>query len=87
MEKNSGVAQQVLKEQPKAYSTHCHSHSLSLSIKDANKQSRILNDVIAFSSDGDYDDFEQATFLSKLSVTRLTVRAIVFNKICKNVYR
>ena len=114
MEKNSGVAQQVLKEQPKVYSTHCHSHSLSLSIKDANKQSRILNDImgtlgeitvlvkfspkrekvlgvineyIAFSSDGDYDDFEQATSLSKLSVTRLKVRAIVFNKVCKNVYR
>ena len=82
--KNSGVAQQILKEQPKALSIHCHGHSLSLSIKDANKQCKILNDAmgtvgeitvlikfspkrekmlwainknIAFSSDGDDDDF------------------------------
>ena len=46
MGKNSGVAQQILKEQPKALSTQCHGHSLSLSIKDANKQRRILNDVM-----------------------------------------
>ena len=110
--KNSGVAQQILKEQPKALSTHCHGHSLSLSIKNANKQCRILNDVmgtvgeitvlinfspkrekmlgainenIASSSDGNDDYFEQATSLSKLSVTRWTVRT--FNKVCKNVYR
>ena len=46
MGKNSGVAQQILKEQPKGLSTHCHGHSLSLSKKDANKQCRILNDVM-----------------------------------------
>ena len=44
--KNSGVAQQILKEQPKALSAHYHSHSLSLSIKDANKHCRILNDIM-----------------------------------------
>ena len=87
MEKNSGAAQQILKEQPKALPTHCHGHSLSLSIKDASKQCRILNNVmgaigeitvlikfspkrekmlgainknIAFSSDGDDDDFEHS---------------------------
>ena len=42
--KNSGVAQQILKEQSKALSIHCHGYSLRLSIKDANKQCRILND-------------------------------------------
>ena len=47
MGKNSGVAQQILKEQPKALSTHCHGHWLSLSIKYANKQWRILIDVIS----------------------------------------
>ena len=106
MGKNSGVAQQILKEQPKALSTHCRGYSLSLSIKAANKQCRILNDVMgtgvlikfspkrekmlgainestAFSSDGDDDNFEQATSLSKLSVTRWTVHAKVF----KNCYK
>ena len=114
MGKNSGVAQQILKEQPKALSTHCHGHSLSLSIKDANKQCRILNDFmgtvgeiavlikfspkqekmhgainenVAFSCDGDDDDFELATSLSKLSLTCWAVCANAFKKVCKNVYR
>ena len=42
MGKKSGVAQQILKEQPKALITHCHGHSLSLSIEDANKQCWVL---------------------------------------------
>ena len=46
-----------------------------------------INEIIAFSSNGDDDDFEQATSLSKLSVTCLTARANAFNKVCKNVYR
>lgn len=46
MGKKSGVAQQILKDQPKAHVIHCHGHSLSLSIKDANKQCRILSEVI-----------------------------------------
>ena len=57
MGKKTGVAQQILKEQPKALITHCHGHSLSLSGKDANKQCRILSEtmgkagkVIAWSS-------------------------------------
>ena len=45
MGKKSGVARQILKEQPKALITHCHGHSLSLSIKDANKQCRILSET------------------------------------------
>ena len=38
-----GVAQQILKEQLKAITTHCHGNALSLSIKDANEQCRILS--------------------------------------------
>ena len=46
MGKRSGVAQQILKDQPKALVTHCHGHSLSLAIKDANKPCSILNEVM-----------------------------------------
>ncbi|MEM6831946.1 MAG: hypothetical protein AAF551_15655, partial [Bacteroidota bacterium] len=46
MGKNSGVAKQILKEQPKALVTHCHGHSLSLSLKDANKLCRILSEIM-----------------------------------------
>ena len=46
-----------------------------------------INENTAFSSDGDDDDFEQATSLSKLSVTHWTARANAFNKVCKNGYR
>ena len=105
MGKKSGVAQQILKELPKALITHCRGHSLSLSIKDANKQCRILsetageiivlikfsqkrermlgaiNEKIEVSSDGDNDLFEKVTALSKLSVTRWTIRANAFNKV------
>ena len=42
--KKSGVAARILKEQPKALPTHCHAHSLSLSVKDAYKNVKILND-------------------------------------------
>ena len=114
MGKNSGVTQQILKEQLKALSTHCHGQSLSLSIKYVTKQCRILNDVmgtvgeitvlikfspkpekmlgainenITFSNDGGDDDFEQAAYFSKLSVTRKTFHANAFNKVCKNIYR
>ena len=46
-----------------------------------------INENIAFSSNGDDDDFEQATSLLKLSVTCWTVCANAFNKVGKNVYR
>ena len=46
MGKRSGIAQQVLKDQPKSRVTHCHGHSLSLAIKDANKLCSILNEVM-----------------------------------------
>ena len=46
MGNRSGVAQQILKDQPKALVTHCHGHSLSLVIKGANKLCSILNEVM-----------------------------------------
>ena len=46
MGKRSGVAQKILLIQPKALVTHCHGHSLSLAIKDANKLCSLLNDVM-----------------------------------------
>ena len=44
--KKSGVAALILEEQPKALPTHCHAHSLSLSVKDMCKNVKILNDTM-----------------------------------------
>lgn len=44
--KKSGVAARILKEAPKALSTHCHAHSLSLSLKDTCSNVKILNDTL-----------------------------------------
>ena len=44
--KKSGVAKQILDIQPKAFATHCHYHSLSLSVKETTKESKILSDTI-----------------------------------------
>ena len=44
--KNSGVATKILNEVPKALPTHCHAHSLSLSIKNTCQNVKILNDVM-----------------------------------------
>ena len=41
----SGVAKQIKAMQPKALETHCHGHTLSLSVKDMSKQCKLL-DVI-----------------------------------------
>ena len=37
--KKSGVAMQIKELQPKAHYTHCHGHSISLSVKEVTKQS------------------------------------------------
>ena len=42
-----GVAKQLQDIQPKVYITHCHRHSLSLSIKDTTKNCRILADAMS----------------------------------------
>ena len=44
--KNSGVAAKILNEVPKALPTHCHAHSLSISIKITCQNVKILNDVM-----------------------------------------
>lgn len=44
--KKSGVAAKILNEVPKALPTHCHAHSLSLSIKSTCQNVKILNDVM-----------------------------------------
>ena len=44
--KTSGVAVELQKLQPKANYTHCHAHSLSLSVKDVAKKVKILGDTM-----------------------------------------
>ena len=44
--KKSGVAKQILDIQPKAFATHCHCHSLTLSVKETTKESKILSDTM-----------------------------------------
>ena len=44
--KKSGVAKQILDIQPKVFATHCYCHSLSLSVKEATKESNILSNTI-----------------------------------------
>ena len=44
--KKSGVATQIKLIQPKAVDNHFHGHSLSLSVKDTTKPSRLLGDVM-----------------------------------------
>jgi len=44
--KKRGVATQIKLIQPKAVDNHCHGHSLSLSVKDTTKSSRLLGDVM-----------------------------------------
>ena len=104
----SGVAKQIKDMQPRALETHCHGHTLSLSIKDATKSSRLLNDVMGTVGEitvlvkyspkrekilgtikdnfeiEDEDAFDQTTTLSKLCVTRWTVRATTFMKVLSN---
>ena len=105
----SGVAKQIKSIQPKALETHCHGHTLSLSVKDMTKQCKLMDDVIVNVSEittlvkyspkrekllgsiqsnlecNDEDEsFEGITSLSKLSVTRWTVKATTYLKILKN---
>ena len=44
--KRSGVAKQIQDIQKKAHPTHCHAHSLSLSVKDATSHCKILSDTV-----------------------------------------
>ena len=44
--RNSGVAALIKQIQQKALATHCHGHSLNLSVKDLTSQTHILNNTI-----------------------------------------
>ena len=44
--KKSGVATQIQKDQPKAISTHCHGHFLSLSVKDLISSCDVLSNTM-----------------------------------------
>ena len=46
MEKHSGVSTQTREEQPKAITTHCKSHWLSLAVKSLTKEYPILRDTM-----------------------------------------
>jgi hypothetical protein len=45
--KKSGTAQQILAVQPKAFVTHCHAHSLSLGVKSAVKDCKLISDTMS----------------------------------------
>ena len=49
--KNSRVAKRIQEIQPKAFDTHYHCHSLSLSVKDSTKKSPLLYTVITTSKE------------------------------------
>ena len=44
--KGSGVAKQIFETQPKGFGTHCHCHSLTLSLKEMTKESKILSNAM-----------------------------------------
>ena len=44
--RKSGVATQITAIQPKALATHCHGHSVSLSVKDVTSQCKLLRDTM-----------------------------------------
>ena len=44
--KKSGVAAQLKSIQPKAKETHCHGHSLNLSVKEVTQESKTLKDTM-----------------------------------------
>ena len=46
MGKKSGVATQIQQDQPKAISTHCHGHSLSLAVKDLTSSCDVLSNTM-----------------------------------------
>ena len=42
----SGVATQILSEEPRALFTHCYGHSLNLAVCDSIKQCKIIQDAL-----------------------------------------
>ena len=46
MRHETGVGKRIQDLQPKAYPTHCHGHSPSLSVKDTTKNCKLLSDTM-----------------------------------------
>jgi len=63
--KKSGVAKQISDLQPKAFATHCHAHSLSLSVKDTVKDCQLLSHTM--------DTAKELVMLIKYSPKRETI--------------
>ena len=93
--KKSGVAKQIQECEPKALSTHCHGHSLSLSVKDATnheivklvkyspKRENLLGELKKnLQYEGDEDVI--AGGLTNFSATRWMIRAICFERVIDN---
>ena len=47
--RKSGVGKKICEIQPKALLTHCHAHSLRLSVKDTTSDSKVLSDAMDIS--------------------------------------
>ena len=60
--RKSGVATQLLREEPRAVFTHCYGHSLNLACSDAVKESTPMRNVL--------DTVQEITKLVKLSPCR-----------------
>ena len=60
--RKSGVAMQIKELQPKAHSTHCHGHTISLSAKEVTKWSKVLENTM--------DVAEEIVVLIKYSLKR-----------------
>ena len=75
--KSSGVATQIFPEQPKSYYIHYHAHSLSLSVKDVTKNTKILRDTIGTA--------EEIAILIKHSPKRVNILGSIRKQIeCEN---
>ena len=75
--KSSGVTTHISAEQPKAHYTHCHAHSLLLSVKNVTKNTKILRDTMGTA--------EEITILIKYSPKRENILGSIKEQIeCEN---
>ena len=75
--KSSGVTTHIFAEQPKEHYTHCHAHSLLLSVKNVTKNTKILRDTMGTA--------EEITILIKYSPKRENILGSIKEQIeCEN---
>ena len=72
LSRKSGVAKRIQEIQPKAYVTHCDCHSLSPSVKDETKDSKMLSDAM--------DITKEVVQLIKLSPKREHMLGVIKRK-------